>query len=84
MTQRTAAKFKTAIGPLFSGPMFVACDPEQAPWTKINSTYGISRMLILAEGPKPMPDALITGLRARDATMLANRCLRKTSKQVNP
>ena len=41
--------------------MFVACDPEQAPWRKINSTYGISRILSFAEGPKPMPEALIAG-----------------------
>ena len=51
--------------PLFAGYMFVACDPEQATWRQINSTYGISRMLSPAEGPKPMPEALIAGLRAR-------------------
>jgi transcriptional antiterminator RfaH len=43
----------------------VACDPEKAPWRQINSTYGVSRMLSFAEGPKPMPEALIAGLRAR-------------------
>ena len=63
--RRTAAKFETAIRPLFAGYMFVACDPKQAPWGKINSTSGISRMLSFAEGPKAMPEALITGLRAR-------------------
>jgi transcriptional antiterminator RfaH len=45
--------------------MFVVCDPETAPWRQINSTYGVSRMLSFAEGPKPMPEALIAGLRAR-------------------
>ena len=65
VTRRTAVKFETVIRPLFAGYMFVACDPEQAPWRQINSTYGISRMLSVAEGSKPMPEALITGLRAR-------------------
>ena len=65
VTRRTAAKFETVIRPLFAGYMFVACDPEKAPWRQINSTYGISRMLSFAAGPKRMPDALIAGLRAR-------------------
>ena len=65
VTLRTAVKFETVIRPLFAGYMFVACDPEQAPWRQINSTYGISRMLSSKESPKPMPEALITGLRAR-------------------
>lgn len=63
--RRTAAKFRTVIRPLFAGYMFVACDPDQAPWKQINSTFGISRMLSFAEGPKPIPDALISGLLAR-------------------
>ena len=57
--------FETFLPPLFSGYMFVACDQGQAPWRQINSTYGISRMLSFAEGHKPMPEALIAGLRAR-------------------
>ena len=65
VTRRTSAKFETVIRPLFAGYMFLACDPEQAPWKQINSTYGISRMLSFAEGPKPMPEALIAGLRER-------------------
>ena len=65
VTRRTTAKFETVIRPLFAGYMFVACYPEQAPWLQINSTCGISRMLGFAKGPKPMPEALIAGLRAR-------------------
>ena len=65
VARRTAVKFETVIRPLFAGYMFVACDPKKAPWRQINSTFGISRILSFAEGPKPMPEALITGLRAR-------------------
>ena len=65
VTRRTAVKFETVMRPLFAGYMFVACNPEEGPWSQINSTYGISRMLSFAEGPKPMPEDLISGLRAR-------------------
>ena len=65
ITRRTAVKFETVIRPLFAGYMFVACDREQAPWRQINSTYGIVRMLGFAQGPAPVPEALIAGLRAR-------------------
>ena len=65
VTRRTTVKFETVIQPLFPGYMFVACDPAEAPWRQINSTVGISRMLSFTEGPKPMPEALIVGLRAR-------------------
>ena len=64
VTRRTVAKFKTVIRPLFAEYMFVACDPEAALWRQTNSTFGVSRMLSFAEGPKPMPTALIAGLRA--------------------
>ena len=66
VTRRTVVKFDTVIRPLFAGYMFVACDPKQAPWRQINSTYGIARMLGRGgEGLTPMPEALIAGLRAR-------------------
>jgi len=65
VTRRTAAKFETVTRPLFAGYMFVSCGPEKAPWRQINSTYGVSRLLSFAEGPKPMPEPLIAGLRAR-------------------
>ena len=65
VTRCTAVKFETVIRPLFAGYMFVSCDPEKGPWRKINSTYGVSGMLSFVEGPRSMPEALITGLRAR-------------------
>jgi transcriptional antiterminator RfaH len=44
--------------------MFVAYDPQQAPWRQINSTYGVSCILNFAEGLEPRPEALISGQRA--------------------
>ena len=55
VTWRTVVKFETVIRPLFAGYMFVACEPETAPWQQINSTFGVSRMLSFSEGPKPIP-----------------------------
>ena len=37
LTRRMAVKFETVIRPLFGGYMFVAYDPEQAPWRQTNS-----------------------------------------------
>ena len=59
VTRCTAAKFETVTSPPFRGYMFVACDLEKAQWRQLNSTYGVSRMLSFAEGPKPIPEALI-------------------------
>lgn len=65
VTRRTVVKFETVIRPLFAGYIFVACDPETAPWRQINSTFGVSRMLSFAEVLKPMIEALIASLHAR-------------------
>ena len=65
VTRRTAMKIETVIRLLFTGYMFVACNPKHTPWRQINSTYGISRMLSFSQSPKPMPESLIAGLRAR-------------------
>ena len=52
VTRRTVVKFETVIRPLFAGYMFVACDPEKAPWRQINSTYGVSPRAQLCRGPQ--------------------------------
>ena len=84
VARRAAVKFETVIQPLFAGYMFVACDPEKAPWRQINSTFGVSRMLRFAEGPKSMPEALIARLRARCDSVGKAWCFRKTLRQANP
>jgi len=52
--------------PLFSGYIFVQFDPLQARWTKINSTYGVSRLLTDPScNPERMPSQWMSGLIAR-------------------
>ena len=52
--------------PLFPGYLFVQFDPKSNGWTAINSTRGISR-LILADirKPTPLPSQFMAGLMAR-------------------
>lgn len=54
---------------LFPGYLFIQIDPQTSPWRKINSTWGIVRLLATREvkgglDPKPLwiPDAFIESL----------------------
>lgn len=52
--------------PLFPGYVFVQFDPNGAGWTSINSTRGISRLIITdIRKPTPLPDTFMSGLMAR-------------------
>jgi transcriptional antiterminator RfaH len=45
--------------------MFVSLNSELAPWRKINSTIGVSRLVSFEWKPKPLPLQLISGLMLR-------------------
>ncbi|WP_386625044.1 transcription termination/antitermination protein NusG [Sulfitobacter geojensis] len=47
--------------PLFPGYIFVSFEHEDARWTSINSTRGVSRII----SPTPLPKQLIGGIMAR-------------------
>ena len=64
-SRRVRGKFQETQAPLFPGYMFVQLDPEQGNWRAINSTYGVSRLVTLEGKPRPLPDALIDGLKQR-------------------
>lgn len=65
-TVRRSGRFVTELRPLFPGYIFVAFDPSGAPWRKINSTLGVSKLVSFGpEQPKPVPLALIQALQAR-------------------
>ena len=44
-TSKRGSKFLTREKPLFPGYMFVGIKPDGAPWQKINSTLGVSRLI---------------------------------------
>ena len=64
-TERRGAHFRPVSRPLFPGYLFVAFDPARAPWRKINSTAGVSRLLSLGNVPQEVPKGLVAELRAR-------------------
>ena len=45
--------------------MFVGTDMNSAPWSKINSTLGVSRLVSFDGTPKPLPLQLILSLMLR-------------------
>ena len=45
--------------------MFVNILPETASWRKINSTYGVSKLVSIDGKPTPLPLQLVTELKLR-------------------
>ena len=69
ITRRKASRFINDLKPLFPGYMFVSVNSELAPWRRINSTIGVSRLVSFEGKPRPLPLQLISGLMLRcDAT----------------
>lgn len=65
-TVRRSGRFVTELRPLFPGYIFVATHPGSAPWRKINSTLGVSRVVSFGGGqPRAVPHSLVAGLMAR-------------------
>ena len=65
-TIRHARQLKNVTRPVFPGYLFVQFGADRADWRKINSTFGVSRLISFNERqPAPVPTDLIAGLRAR-------------------
>ena len=62
ITKRQASRFVTNLRPLFPGYMFVCADSKRRPWSAINSTRGVSKLVTLGEKPTPLPHQLIPKL----------------------
>ena len=65
VTQRCSTRFVQQTRPLFPGYMFVSFELDTAPWRKINSTVGVTRLVSFNGRPKALPTDLIAGLMAR-------------------
>lgn len=63
--RRHARKMTLAAAPLFPGYLFVRLDPARQRWRSINGTYGVARLVGGKNGPLPVADAVVDGLRAR-------------------
>ena len=65
VTRRSGSKFVSELRPLFPGYMFVGAGQAAAPWRKINSTVGVSRLVSFGTSHRPLPSELIDALMAR-------------------
>ena len=65
ITQRQENKFLVKNVFVFPGYMFVCFDPHSINWTKINSTYGVSKILTFNKKPSEISSDLILELKTR-------------------
>jgi len=66
ITQRKENKFIVKNVYVFPGYMFVSFDPHSITWTKINSTYGVSKILTSNKKPSEISSDLILELKNRN------------------
>ena len=64
-TRRKVSRFVSNLKPVFPGYIFVSVKSDHAPWRKISSTIGVSRLVSFGDKPKPLPPQLISGLMFR-------------------
>lgn len=65
MEQRTIVrrgKLTEQLRPFFTGYIFVAYPAASAPWSLVNSTYGVSRLVKFGERPAAVPESVMTDL----------------------
>ncbi len=64
-TTRRGSEFLRSTKPLFPGYMFVSIQADGAPWYKISSTLGVSRLICQDGIPKRVPTEVVSGLISR-------------------
>jgi transcriptional antiterminator RfaH len=65
ITSRKKSRFITNERPLFPGYMFISFDRTDSKWHKINSTYGVSRLITFNSTLKSIPTRFIDNLMKR-------------------
>jgi transcriptional antiterminator RfaH len=65
ITQRHKNKFHVKNVYVFPGYIFVSFDPSIIAWTKINSTYGVSKILAFNKKPSEISSDLIQELKIK-------------------
>ena len=64
-TSRKLSRFINTSKPLFPGYMFIRFDKAESEWHKINSTYGVSRLITFNSILKPIPTGFVDSLMKR-------------------
>ena len=57
--RRHARKIEIVARPLFPRYLFVALDLAFDQWRSIQSTFGISQIILAGEKPRPLPDGVV-------------------------
>lgn len=66
MEKRTIARrarFSDQIRPFFAGYLFVSYPATTAPWSLVNSTYGVTRLVSFGQSPAPVPESVVKELQ---------------------
>ena len=64
-TLRKTSRFVASNKPLFPGYMFISFDKSKSKWHKINSTYGVSRLITFNYILKSIPTIFVDHLMKR-------------------
>ena len=64
-TSRRLSRFINTSKPLFPGYMFIKFDRAESEWHKINSTYGVSRLITFNSILKSIPNIFVDHLMKR-------------------
>ena len=64
-TSRKLSQFINTSKPLFPGYMFIRFDRAESKWHKINSTYGVSRLITFNSTLKSIPTNIVDSLMKR-------------------
>ena len=64
-TSRRTSRFINTSKPLLPGYMFIRFDKAESEWNKINSTYGVSRLVTFNSILKPIPTKFVDILMER-------------------
>lgn len=65
ITRRQDNRFIGELRPFFPGYIFIRLDPKTSPWRRVNSTYGVSRIVSFCNEPTPVPCGLVAALLNR-------------------
>ena len=68
-TSRRLSRFINTSKPLFPGYMFIKFDRAESVWHKINSTYGVSRLITFNSILKSIPTIFVDHLMKRYALL---------------
>jgi transcriptional antiterminator RfaH len=68
-----ARRRETVSRPLFPRYLFAGVDRASMAWRPILSTFGVSGMVRAGDEPVPVPDRLVTTLRAQETAGLLDR-----------